>query len=90
LTGKCPSATKSGEGFAKRRPLGMETRPYIIGGPTVIGNTSGSFGVVLPKGKFAVVRDVNYSNGGRGPCTVDGVRYASRERAEEVVKELIH
>jgi hypothetical protein len=66
----------------------MEQSLYVLGGPSVMGNTSGSFGVVLPKGKFAVVRDVEYSNGGWGPCTVDGVRYASRQRAEEVLRDL--
>jgi|GEM_PF-5140006 len=59
----------------------------VIEGPTTIGNSFGYYGSHVPEGKFAVVRDGEYANGGCGPSTVDGIRYGSRARAEQALAQ---
>jgi hypothetical protein len=61
--------------------------PYIVEGPIEIGNLFGFSGNEVPVGKFAVVRDGEYADGGHGPSTVTGRWYATRARAEEVLRE---
>lgn len=66
---------------------------YIIEGGDEgrdMGNTFGVFrrGLLAP-GRFAVVADGEYANGGRGPSTVDGVAYRTRERAEAALAKLL-
>lgn len=58
----------------------------VVAGPCVIGNRFGYFGHKVPEGKFAIVEDGEYVNGGHGPCSADGKLYASAERAEEVLR----
>jgi len=48
---------------------------YIIAGPAVVGNVFGYYGTHVPKGFFVVVDDGEYTNGGHGPSTVDGIMY---------------
>jgi len=57
-------------------------KPYIIEGPAEVGNTFGYSGYEIPAGKFAVVTNGEYANGGRGPSVVDGIYYATRAAAE--------
>lgn len=40
---------------------------YVVAGPATIGNAFGRYGYDVPAGKFAVVSDGEYSNGGHGP-----------------------
>lgn len=62
---------------------------YVIAGPSGMGNSFGFFNAgLLPAGKFAVVHDGEYSNGGYGPITTNGRCYGSRERAEEEAAKL--
>ena len=59
---------------------------YIIKGPTGMGNIFGWFHEgLLPDGKYAIVADGEYANGGAGPSTVDGVAYQTRQEAEEAI-----
>ena len=60
---------------------------YVIAGPAGMGNQFGHFREnLLPEGRFAVVEDGEFANGGFGPSTVDGVAYCSRERAEAALE----
>ena len=61
---------------------------YVIEGPTEIGNRFGYSGHALAAGKFAIVEDGEYSDGGYGPSSVDGNRYASRAAAEDALRQL--
>ena len=58
------------------------SKRYILEGPANAGNV---FGVwkrgLVPAGRWAVVENDEYANGGRGPCTVDGKLYSSRSEA---------
>jgi len=60
----------------------MNIRLYVLEGPKTIGNVFGYYGTFLPEGRFAVVYDDQYTNGGCGPTAWDGKAYASREAAE--------
>lgn len=59
---------------------------YVIEGPATIGNQFFRWGVEVPEGGFVVVCDDEYSSGGSGPSTIDGILYGSRERAEAAAK----
>lgn len=59
-------------------------KAYVLAGPADGGNrhrylTRG----LVPAGKFAVVQDAEYLNGGQGPCNVAGNLFGSREHAED-------
>lgn len=57
---------------------------YVLEGPAGCGNSFGFFHAgLVPAGKFAVVTDGEYANGGHGPSTADGKLYRTREAAEE-------
>lgn len=56
-------------------------KKYILNGPFTIGNCFGYCGTAVPAGKFVIVEDGEYSNGGYGPSTVDGKVYNSYEHA---------
>ena len=59
---------------------------YVLEGPADCGNTFGFWKEnLVPSGKFAVVEDDELSNGGRGPCSVDGKLYAIREQANAAI-----
>lgn len=63
---------------------------YILAGPSGCGNTFGSYRKALvPEGKFAVVRDGEYANGGHGPSSEDGRLYSSHKAAAEAVRRLV-
>ncbi len=60
-------------------------KAYVIAGPAQIGNCFGYFGKEVPTGKFAVVANSEYANGGHGPCQVGPQRlYATEEEALRV------
>ncbi len=62
---------------------------YIIEGPAGAGNVFGFFHAgLVPAGRFAIVRDGEYANGGHGPSTVDGHAWKTREGAERALKLL--
>lgn len=62
---------------------------YILEGPAGCGNVFGIYNPdLLPPGRFAVVRNGEYANGGHGPSTVDGKSYRSREEAEKAMVQL--
>lgn len=60
---------------------------YVLAGPADLGNT---FGYCKPgglaAGRFAIVEDDEYANGGDGPSTVDGRTYSTREEAEAALQ----
>ena len=59
-------------------------RAHVIAGPCEIGNIFGYFGHTLPEGKFAVVIDGAYTNGGYGPSLAyKPGGFGSREAAEK-------
>jgi hypothetical protein len=60
----------------------MTMKPYILAGPAEVGNAFGYWGYEVPEGKFAVVTDGEYANGGRGPSVVGNIYYSSRAAAE--------
>jgi len=59
---------------------------YIIEGPDTIGNIFGSYGHKVPEGKFVVVTNDEYNNGGSGPCQWIQGLFTSREEAEKTLK----
>ena len=63
---------------------------YILEGPANCGNIFGycKRGLV-PAGRWAVVKDGEYANGGHGPSTVDGRLYDSREAAEDAARSIV-
>jgi hypothetical protein len=64
--------------------------PYIIEGPAKIGNVFGYYGVQVPQGKFAIVSNGEYYNGGHGPSQYGPSRlFDTREEAEKVLQELM-
>lgn len=61
---------------------------YVLVGPAEIGNIFQSYGYKVPTGRWAVVKNGEYSNGGRGPSSVDGVLYTSELDAEKARVDL--
>ncbi len=62
----------------------------VIEGPCGLGNSFGYYhDGLLPAGRFAVVSDGEYANGGSGPSTVDGKSYRTREGAERALARLM-
>jgi hypothetical protein len=61
---------------------------YVVAGQVLIGNFFGFFGHEVPEGRFAVVQDCEYANGGHGPASADGKHYPSEARALEVAAGL--
>ena len=66
----------------------MKTKFYIAEGPLSIGNQFGYSGAYVPAGMFAVVRDGEYTDGGRGAISANGIRNRSRVGAEKRLAEL--
>jgi hypothetical protein len=63
---------------------------YILVGPADCGNALGVYKPgLVPAGKFAIVQDGEYANGGYGPVSVDGRLYGSKERALAALEKLI-
>jgi len=62
---------------------------YIVQGPCIIGNQFGYYGVKIPDGRWVIVENDEYANGGYGPCSVDGKLYQSEEAAKEAYRKLI-
>lgn len=61
-------------------------RRYIIEGPASAGNVFGYWREnLIPAGLWVIVENEELANGGRGPCTVDGLVYDSREAAERAL-----
>ena len=54
----------------------------IIAGPATIGNLFGFYGHAVPTGRYAIVDDCEYANGGYGPCSSNGKLYGSLEQAQ--------
>jgi hypothetical protein len=64
---------------------------YVIAGPADAGNTLGIFRRgLIPAGRFAVVRDGEYANGGHGPIAVDGRLYNTGGRPGARRRGLTH
>lgn len=63
-----------------------EETMYIVEGPCTIGNSFGYVGTDVPEGRFAVVEDGEFTNGGYGPSSVDGKLYRTRDAAEAAVR----
>lgn len=62
------------------------TVAYIIAGPRGLGNVFRFYSrELLPDGRYAIVRDGEYTNGGQGPSTVDGKMYRSEAAAREAM-----
>jgi hypothetical protein len=54
---------------------------YVLKGPSDCGNVfCFQKQNLIPEGKFAVVEDGEYANGGWGPSTVDGILYSTAEK----------
>lgn len=63
---------------------------YILSGPAGCGNQFGVYHASLvPEGRWCVVRDGEYANGGSGPSTVDGVAYRSLDSAKAALARLV-
>ena len=54
----------------------------LLAGPETIGNIFGFSGHTVPEGKFAIVTDGEYANGGYGPSAVVGRLFDSEAEAE--------
>jgi len=54
----------------------------ILAGPETIGNVFGFYGHLVPDGKFAVVTDGEYANGGYGPSAIIHRLFNSVDEAE--------
>lgn len=62
---------------------------YVIEGPADMGNWGGYWKPgLLPEGRFAVVHDGEYTNGGHGPISVGGKMFRTREAAEKELRRL--
>ena len=55
----------------------------LLQGPETIGNVFGFYGHRIPEGKFAVVTDGEYANGGYGPSAVTSRLFDSEQEAEQ-------
>ena len=63
---------------------------YVIQGPADAGNEFSVFKRdLIPAGYLAIVSDGEYANGGRGPSTVDGRLYSTRDEAEARMAGLV-
>lgn len=60
---------------------------YVLQGPQTIGNIFGHYGHLVPEGKFAVVSDGEYSNGGYGPSQAIKGLFASSEEAQQAIAD---
>lgn len=60
---------------------------YIIEGPRTIGNLFAYYGRELPPGRFIIVEDGEYCNGGYGP-SASSSSFRSRETAEKALAEM--
>lgn len=59
---------------------------YVLEGPASCANIFGYFKQdFVPEGRFALVYQGEFANGGHGPITVDGVLYRTRRGAEGVL-----
>lgn len=54
----------------------------VIAGPAKIGNIFGFYGRMVPAGRYAVVTDGEYSDGGWGPIATLPTLYASEAEAK--------
>lgn len=57
---------------------------YVVEGPVRIGNVFGFYGDDVPPGRYAVVTDGEYANGGHGPSTALSRLFHSLEAAERM------
>jgi hypothetical protein len=55
---------------------------YVVTHPAKVGNFFGSYGHVVPEGRYVVVKDGEYSNGGHGPSVAVNYMFKTQERAE--------
>lgn len=61
----------------------------VLAGPADCGNVFGFYKPgLIPAGKFAVVSDGEYSNGGRGPSVEVATLFATIEAAEAEMRRL--
>lgn len=66
----------------------MKPKFYIVEGPMEVASQFGYSGEYIPTGMFAVVRDGEYTDGGRGAISANGIRNRSRVGAEKRLAEL--
>lgn len=63
---------------------------YVLEGPADCGNVFGFWKPrLVPDGRWTIVEDGEFANGGRGPSTVDGRLYTSRAAAELALQDRI-
>jgi hypothetical protein len=63
-------------------------RTYVLEGPAKVGNIFGTYGKEVPEGKFVIVENGSYSNGGYGPSIVVQKFYETRAEAEAEMLKL--
>lgn len=67
----------------------MDKKYYVLVGPAHCGNCFGIYKEnLVPEGRFVVVSNAQYANGGYGPSIADGISYKTREKAQEVADKL--
>lgn len=63
--------------------------PYILEGPRGMANVFGFWrSNMLQVGRWAIVEDGEFSNGGHGPISVNGRAYHSRDAAEADLRKM--
>jgi hypothetical protein len=68
----------------------VEAIMYVLEGPADCGNVFGLWKPSLvPAGRWTVVEDGEYANGGYGPSTVDGRLYLSRAAADNALADRV-
>lgn len=62
---------------------------YVVAGPAEVGNlgTSFAYGILVPQGRFVVVRDGEYCDGGVGPSITVNKFFRTESGAEEACKK---
>ncbi len=60
---------------------------YLLRGPAVVGNCFGHFGHRLPEGRWAIVANGEYGNGGSGPIVI-GPTYSTEEKAKSAMDRI--
>jgi hypothetical protein len=56
-------------------------------GPATVGNVFGYYGVALPPGRWALVEDCKYCNGGSGPALWADLTFPTRDEAERYIND---
>lgn len=61
---------------------------YVLEGPQIVGNKFGYYGTEIVAGQYIVAKDGEYSDGGHGPISADGVLYCDEQRAKAACDKL--